>query len=48
MFVSDYPIEVNGEKLNAFAVHQGQSDYHDAKPEQYADVIKDILFSKKS
>ena len=32
---SDLPIEFEGEQINAFAMHQGQSDYHDAKPEQY-------------
>jgi hypothetical protein len=37
MLISDYPIEVDGKELNAMAVHQGQSDYHDAKPEDYAD-----------
>ena len=39
MLISDYPITVNGKELNAMAVHQGQSDYHDAKPEQYGDGV---------
>lgn len=39
MLISDYPIEVDGKELNAMAIHQGQSDYHDAEPEQYSDGV---------
>lgn len=40
MLVSDMPVELNGKTLNAFTVHQGQSDYHDAEDEWYQDGKK--------
>lgn len=41
MLISDYPIEVDGKQLNAMAVHQGQSDYHDADASDYLDMSND-------
>lgn len=35
---SDMPIRIGDEELNAFMLHQGQSDYHDAEPEAYTDL----------
>jgi hypothetical protein len=38
IMLSDYKITLDGEEVTALAFNQGQSDLHDAKPEQYIDL----------
>lgn len=45
---SDLPgVEIDGKEVRTFVVHQGQSDYHDAKSDQYIDLFAKIKSKKK-